>query len=193
MRIEQIYIAQLPYNEIYRRLGYSKNTQVSTETKNKIDIIIQTAATLCKPHAASAIKPRSALADILAQSKDLSKFLEKYAEVILLGVTIGPELIQKRDELMAHDPATGIIYDAVGSEMVEEALNIYQHKLKIALRREGKNLSDPRYSPGYGDCDIRVQDIFFKELPMQELGVTLTPAYIMRPEKTITAFAGIQL
>lgn len=183
MLIEQIYVAQIPDQEIYRRLGYAQNTQVSAETKNKIAITIQTAATLCKPQAVSAIIPLAALSEITAKSKDLHKFLSKYTEVILFGITIGAALIEKRDELMKTDPATGIIYDAVGSEMVEEALNIYQNKLKIALRREGKNLSAPRYSPGYGDCDITVQDVFFKTLPMAKLGVTLTPAYIMRPEK----------
>lgn len=191
MLIEQIYVGQLPYSEIYRRLGYTQHTQVPIETKNKIDITIQTAATLCKPQAVSTIVSLGSLQEITTKSKDLNKFLSKYNEVILFGITIGPALIEKRDELMKTDPANGIIYDAVGSEMVEEALNIYQNKLKIALRREGKNLSDPRYSPGYGDCDITVQDVFFKTLPMDKLGVTLTPAYIMRPEKTITAFAGI--
>ena len=107
------------------------------------------------------------------------------------GVTIGPAIIEARDKFMQTDPATGVIYDAVGSEMVEEALNVYQAKLTTTLRREGKILAQPRYSPGYGDCAIHAQDVFFKHLPMTELGVTLTPAYIMRPEKSITAFAGI--
>jgi hypothetical protein len=191
MPIEQVYVAQLPYGEIYRRLGYTQATQVPAETKNKIDITIQTAATLCKPHAVSKIVSLGSLHEITTKSKDLAKFLNKFQEVILFGVTIGPELIAKRDELLHTDPATGVIYDAVGSELVEEALNIYQNKLRITLRREGKNLSTARFSPGYGDCDITVQDIFFKVLPMAQLGVTLTPTYIMRPEKTITAFAGI--
>lgn len=191
MPIEQLYVAQIPYAEIYRRLGYTKNTQLPTATKNKIDISIQIAAALCSARAASKIIPKEELQKTLEQSKDLAKFLKDAHTVLLLGITVGPQIIAARDELLKTDPGTGIIYDAVGSEMVEEALNIYQRRLRQTLQREGKTLSVARYSPGYGDCPIQVQELFFKLLPMHDLGVTLTPSYIMQPEKTITAFADI--
>ena len=158
---------------------------------------IQIAAGLCSAHAVYTTLPfvttdsNVTIGEHTILSKDLSKFLKRYQELVLFGVTIGPAIIAARDTLMQADPAAGVIYDAVGSEMVEEALNIYQAKLTTTLRREGKTLAQPRYSPGYGDCAIQAQDVFFKHLPMNELGVTLTPAYIMRPEKSITAFAGI--
>lgn len=191
MLIEQIYIAQLPYNEIYRRLGYTQDTKLPEATRQKIEITIQISAGLCSAQAVSKIINPNELAELTAQSKDLAKFISKYQEIVLFGVTVGSAIIEARDKIMSADPATGIIYDAVGSEIVEKALNIYQNKLKIELRRAGKNLATPRYSPGYGDCAIQAQDIFFKNLPMDRLGVKLTTSYIMQPEKTITAFAGI--
>jgi cobalamin-dependent methionine synthase I len=60
------------------------------------------------------------------------------------------------------------------------------------LRREGRHLTSRRYSAGYADFVLENQAIFFRELELEKLGVQLTASFILVPEKSVTAIAGIE-
>ncbi|NLC44698.1 MAG: Vitamin B12 dependent methionine synthase activation subunit, partial [Clostridiales bacterium] len=50
----------------------------------------------------------------------------------------------------------------------------------------------PRFSPGYGDLPLEIQGPLLESLDAKQLiGVTLTNAYLMLPQKSVSAFVGI--
>jgi cobalamin-dependent methionine synthase I len=64
--------------------------------------------------------------------------------------------------------------------------------LNRMLAREGRKTTKHRYSPGYGDLSLRHQKIIFDLLDLQRLDLTITPDYILIPEKSVVAIAGIE-
>ena len=44
----------------------------------------------------------------------------------------------------------------------------------------------PRISPGYGRWSVEEQDIIFKLLPADSIGVSLTKSYMMVPRKSVS-------
>ena len=60
---------------------------------------------------------------------------------------------------------------------------------RAELRRQGLSLSPGRYSPGYGDMPLELQKLFYSNLKMAEMKLSLTAENFFKPEKTVTAFA----
>ena len=105
------------------------------------------------------------------------------------AVTAGAEIVAYRDA--RKRTADAAVCDAVGSECADAALELMQHQAAVELRPKSMLLSESRYSPGYGDMPLAVQRFFFAELKLEELGMTLTENCFIHPEKSVTAFAGI--
>lgn len=60
------------------------------------------------------------------------------------------------------------------------------------IRREGKKLTQKRYSPGYGDLLLTNQKIIYDILNLKKLRIELTESYMLVPEKSVIAIAGIE-
>ena len=72
-------------------------------------------------------------------------------------------------------------------EIVSSALN------NAKKAKENGYKTHPRFSPGYGDLSLKTQSIFFRLLNCtQKIGLTLMDSFIMAPEKSITAFIGLE-
>ena len=131
-------------------------------------------------------------ADVSIQSKDLSKNLSNCESVIIFAITIGSGadlLIKKYSKI---NPALAAILQATGSMFVES----YAEKINELIKIEAKQIgykTHPRFSPGYGDLSLSTQNIFFRLLNCtQKIGLTLMDSFIMAPEKSITAFIGLE-
>ncbi|HOO47200.1 MAG TPA: methionine synthase, partial [Deltaproteobacteria bacterium] len=77
------------------------------------------------------------------------------------------------------------------SEMTDEALDWITGYVNQGLRRRAARLTEKRYSAGYGDFALENQKIIYDLLMMHELGVSITESYLLVPEKTVTALAGV--
>lgn len=189
-------------SEVYRYLGFSKpvvlnhlsqkNDAIPSETAELVKKCISQMQEILHPQAIYQIFPlnEECLASVL-QSKDLSKRLEGCSHVILLACTIGPQvdaLIRRWSKL---DSAMAVVMQACGSMFIESYLDILVNQLQEQLKKEGCTLKN-RYSPGYGDLPLEIQKIVFSILPCtQKTGLTLTEGLLMIPEKSVTAFIGI--
>jgi cobalamin-dependent methionine synthase I len=49
-----------------------------------------------------------------------------------------------------------------------------------------------RFSPGYSDMSLEMQKKIFKLLKPENIGINLSPSCLMIPEKSVTAFVGIE-
>ncbi len=103
------------------------------------------------------------------------------------AVTVGSALTEARDSL--SELSAGAVYDAVGSECADAAMDMLFALSCRALSRQGAVLDKRRFSPGYGDMPLELQNFFYDELKMEQMGVEITSNSFFVPEKTVTAFA----
>ena len=107
--------------------------------------------------------------------------------ILLLGATMGvgvDRLIHKKSSTSVSE---GYIFDAVASAMAEGLINLAEVK-----RTSGKEHTK-RFSPGYGDMPLDMQDDIVDLLDAGRLlGLTLTESKLMAPSKSITALVGIK-
>ena len=131
-------------------------------------------------------------ADASIQSKDLAKNLSNCESLIIFAITIGSGadvLIKKYSKI---NPALAAILQATGSMFVESYAEKINELIKIETKENGYK-THPRFSPGYGDLSLSTQNIFFRLLNCtQKIGLTLMDSFIMAPEKSITAFIGLE-
>ncbi len=191
-----------PLKAIYRRLGYRKGlTQLRPDEARILgDRIEQARALISLKGAARRLPilsktPRQIRlpGDRTLQSAQLAALLADSREIILLGATAGPAVI----EAIGRDTADGnltraVVFDAAASEMVDAALDWMETFFGRELRREGRQLTKSRFSCGYGDLALDNQKLFHDLLELGRLGVELTEQYILVPEKSVTAVAGIE-
>ncbi len=185
-----------------RRLGYHRDLTTVTEPSQKhLRDWLRQAQSICRSRACIATLPirewrsdQVLLADDTAlNSQQLARFLQSSQLIWLVCVTLGNELpALSRQALADGDGAAALIVDAAGSECVEAALNSLQQYCRREFLRQGLYLDQRRFSAGYGDWPVTDQQHFFRWFPLAEMGLRLTPAGAIEPEKTITAIAGLR-
>lgn len=94
------------------------------------------------------------------------------------------DMVRRGDELEAY------ILDAVGSEVVESAMDRIQDELELELHAAGLGMTD-RYSPGYCGWSVAEQRKLFPLFAGIDTGVTLTPSAVMQPIKSVSGIIGI--
>lgn len=124
-------------------------------------------------------------------SKNLGKNMKGCQEAVVLGATlgIGVDMLMKRYSIT--DMARVVVLQACAAAMLEEYLDECQEELEKQLEKDGKYLR-PRFSPGYGDFDIRHQEGILKMLDAAKtIGLTMTESFMLTPVKSVTAVIGI--
>lgn len=192
------------FHEAARYLGYSKLNPPENEVELLIHQCIEEMKKVIVPKAVySQFGMRNKeleiggdggkieFADVSFSSQDLSKNLSGCTEVILLAATIGSQvdMLIKRTE--HFDSVKAAIFQATGAMFIEEVVNLLNDKIKKDAEAQGFT-AKPRYSPGYGDVSLDVQKDFFRLLPCTKIGLTLMDTLVMAPEKSVTAFIGLQ-
>lgn len=198
-KIIPLNVTKIPENRIFFRLKTNPN-EITTEEKARIVEIMRKAFSYCKFVACfreieiTVGSDGVTLADgTFWQSTKLAENLSGCSRAVISGVTIGDALPKAGAELFANgNSAHGVIYDATGSEAVEAAADSLQTFLKQQYARTGGVVNRHRFSAGYGSWELTAQQDFFRLLPMNSLGVTLTENLFMTPEKSITAIVGIK-
>ena len=121
-------------------------------------------------------------------SADLAKCLKNCTRAVVFAATVGAAL----DRLIARygtaSPAKALLLDALGSERIEALCDL----LCADLEAEHGCLT-PRFSPGYGDLTLAVQQDIFRILePARRIGLSLNGSLLMTPSKSVTAIVGIK-
>ena len=136
--------------------------------------------------------PLIKIGSIQFESKYLARNLAGCSKVILIASTIGPvadNLIRRFTKL---DAAKAAIMQAAGAMFIESYLDSFNAQLEKEAEEQGFKLHS-RFSPGYGDVSLEIQRYFFSILPCtQRIGLTLTNSLVMAPEKSVTAFIGME-
>lgn len=125
------------------------------------------------------------------KSKGLSKSLEGCGRAYMLGATLGVGVDRLIRRHSVADMAKAVAAQACAAVILEEYLDSWQAWADLELIEENKHLR-PRFSPGYGDFDIRHQEEILRILDAaKKIGLTMTEGYMLTPTKSVTAVAGI--
>lgn len=131
------------------------------------------------------------VAGLTLHSKALCKNLHGCREVIFFAATLGngADMLINRYSRIAVSRAA--VMQAVAATVMEEYCDRCQEQIKEELKKEGLTLR-PRFSPGFGDLSLQVQQDFLRVLNAGKYaGIFLSEGNIMLPEKSVTAFMGI--
>lgn len=123
-------------------------------------------------------------------SRDLAAHLKDCQSVLLLGATLGMRVDAAIRRLAMLSVAEGAAAQAVAAALIESYCDQVQAEhYGIEL---GELQQRPRFSPGYGDWDLREQRLLFPVLDCaKKIGLTLTAGGMMAPTKSVTALIGL--
>lgn len=193
----------VPLDSILMRLGKRKKTQMSPSLKKRIIELIKQNKNLIETAGIFRIndftlskegKVKQIIIDnfLSISSKSLYELLKDSKKIIVFACTIGNKLTDKVNSLMkAGNMSDAVIIDAFGSEAVESCAEYIQDYLKMKLRLEGYKLTR-RYSPGYGDLPLSDQPFILQFIHAEDINIRTNSSNIMNPEKSITAFIGVE-
>lgn len=124
-------------------------------------------------------------------SRSLTVNLRDCNEVVFFAATLGAEADRLISQYSRRDMSQGVLMEAAAAAVIESYCDSCQQDLEKELNREYKTLR-PRFSPGYGDFDIKHQKDFVRlmDLP-RTIGVTLTEGGMLSPTKSVTAVMGM--
>jgi cobalamin-dependent methionine synthase I len=183
-------------------LGYNVHlTEISPQQKNKIENSINYAFSICESKGAwyiTKIRNRTddyieIFDDIIIKSKSLAKLLSNSHSILFMGTTVGSDILEIiSEELENSNSSTALIYDAVGSETADSAMDWLNNYVGQSLTRNNEKLTKRRFSPGYGDLKLENQKIIYDLLNLKQFEIELTDRFILKPEKSVTAIAGVE-
>lgn len=186
---------------IYTRLGYSKNhTQLRPElikemenTIRKAEETLQITVAYRVMKIAAVDVPNIELEDgTVLSDQRLFKILEDCQEVLMMAATAGNGIIPLIEKLQNENRMSqAVVLDAVASVITDSALDFTMDMVNQQIRSKGKILTKMRFSPGYGGFDISQQQEFYRILKCEDIGIVLNDAYMLIPEKSVLAVAGI--
>ena len=109
---------------------------------------------------------------------------------MLFGATLGAGTDQLIRRASVSDMAKAVIMQACAAAFLEEYCDEEQLRIGREMEDQGLYLR-PRFSPGYGDFDIRYQEPLMRILDCaKSIGLTMTDSFMMTPTKSVTAVIG---
>lgn len=129
--------------------------------------------------------------EYIIESKILRKHLAQAEKVVFLAATVG-EGVEKAGSgaFKRGEYALGLLIDAAATAAVEQAADELEKLLASEFHSQGLVLTT-RFSPGYGDWDLREQDKVALLAQAGAIGITLTDSLMLEPRKSITAIIGL--
>lgn len=129
--------------------------------------------------------------NLVLKGKDIKEHLSNSKICALMAVTLGNE-VEKRTRLYEKiDLTRALILDACATTAVEEVCDIVENDVKKKAALESMDITF-RYSPGYGDLPLDVQNSFLRALDAhKKIGLTVSENNLLFPRKSVTAIIGI--
>ena len=183
-------------SEILRYLGYGKNHPDET-TEELIEICIkevEAAAdckSVCRRFNVHISGDDIFIENLHVRSNSLARNLKDCEEVILFAATLSVGVDRILNKNIKLNMAKAAVMQAVAATAIEEYCDKCQREIEEQVIEEGLFVR-PRFSPGYGDFSLEVQQAFLDMIGAgKNIGITLTEGGLMVPEKSVTAVMGL--
>lgn len=184
-------------DEVFRYLGY-KNTVVDDETKKTLEFCISEIKEISEmKYIFDVFLIEKKLESLVLQDsiieltgKDIFKHLKTSKKCAIMAATLGTEVDRRIKYYSLVDLTKGVIFDACATALIESLCDYVEGEIKIIATKEDYNITS-RYSPGYGDLNINIQQSILNTLNTQKyIGLNATDSSILLPRKSVTAFIG---
>lgn len=184
---------------VLRRLGSHKAT-FPADLDSSIDSLLKQAQSAFTARGKASVYPLEKCDDngiafegIWVPSPMLARLLSASKAVYLMAASIPSRDVEKINHAMKEgEGLKAIVFDAYASEFVDGTLDVIVARKNEALRRTGQKLTKRRFSAGYGDLDLSFQKAFYDLLDMRSLDVIINENYLLSPEKSVIAIAGVE-
>lgn len=124
------------------------------------------------------------------KSKDINKLLEHCQECIVMAATLGFGVDKEISKLQKVDMVEAMVLDACASVLIDEVCDDTEQEIINNLSKN--QFLTMRFSPGYGDTPLELNEAILKLLMAQKrIGLNLTKSHMLIPSKSVTAFIGI--
>ncbi len=126
---------------------------------------------------------------LLLPGEDLKKHLAGCGRAAVFCATLGAGVDGLIRRLEREDMALALAVDCAAAAAVEQVCD----GIELELRAKFPGCFFPfRYSPGYGDLPLSVQNELLDLLDApRRVGLTATPSHILTPRKSVTAILGV--
>ena len=202
IRLQNRIPVNLPVAAVYNRLGRHRQLATMTDRqRDKLELLMYEAFGLCQLRGVWRIMPLAGrdeeqveLADgTVWRSRRLVQLLSHSTAAALFAATAGSAVVEAAGKAGTnYDGVRALVFDAVGGESADEAMNWLQAYIGQELSRSGCRLTRRRFSPGYGDLPLACQRDLGRLLELERIGVAVNEYFIMSPEKSVTAIAGVE-
>ena len=191
----------LPMKAIYKRLGFKKGiTELNPAEEDKLVATIDEASGIVHLKGAACMLNlvRVDLSGVELEdrtnftSSALAGMLSGCEQALLMGATAGQTIMEEISSATQSENLTrAVILDAVASEMTDSGLDWIMDYMNQDLMRKARRITKARFSAGYGDFSLENQKAIHALLRLDKIGVSITDRFILMPEKSVTAVAGI--
>lgn len=121
--------------------------------------------------------------------KAILSHLDNCSKAVLMACTLSDMVDKLINRYNITDMTSALIADAMASAMIEQVCNEVEEIIKKEINI--KNMTW-RFSPGYGDLPIDIQQRFIQVINAEkQIGLTVTDSNILIPRKSVTAIIGI--
>ena len=182
--------------EVIRYLGYKGHTPTQ-DVLDLIEVCIKEVEAAAEPKYVMRRFPveidgeHVAAGGLSLHSSQLARNLKDCKEVIFFAATLGMGVDRLLHKYLKLQVSKAVVIQAVAAAAIEAYCNQCQQSIEAECAKEGLFVR-PRYSPGYGDLALTVQNDFLQVLQAQKtVGIVLTEGDIMLPEKSVTAIMGL--
>jgi hypothetical protein len=184
--------------EVLRYLGH-KDQEIDENLLNTIEECREEIKKIIRPRVVYTyrnIKPVDEGVEVITTSlilkgNDIREHLKNSTECVLMAVTLGNEIERKTRLYEKTNLTKALILDACATTAVEEVCDIVENDVREKAVSNGMNITF-RYSPGYGDLPLDVQNSFLRALDAgKKIGLTVSENNLLFPRKSVTAIIGI--
>lgn len=168
-------------------------SEIPAEIDQLIDDCINETLRICQPRFTYRILPidrKEHTPKIAFTGQDVPNLLTDCDRVVLLAATLGNGLEAAMRRAQVRDLSRAITLDCCGSAAIEAVCDAAQDEIQHNVGKQ-VFLTD-RFSPGYGDLPIDLQDDFIRMVDgSRQIGLTVTNTHILTPRKSVTAVIGL--
>ena len=123
----------------------------------------------------------------------IGQHLAPAVEVILMLCTIGAQLDEEVSQAVDSDTVFGLALDGLGSAAVEALANAACHQFESEAEARGLETSIP-LSPGMIGWPVEEgQPQILGALEADQIGISVTPSWVMLPRKSLSMVLGVGL
>lgn len=121
--------------------------------------------------------------------ESINEHLSQCDRAVLMCATLSSDVDRLIKKAQIEDIIKAVAFDALASQAIEQVCDLVEDEIR---KEYPHSFLTSRFSPGYGDLPIEIQDEFLTVLNAQRsIGLCVTQSNMLTPTKSVTAVIGL--